>query len=131
MRQALPPGRRPGLRQSGVRPGSHAGIDVLIVPSLGLESFGLVVHEATARGVPVLASRRGALVEALEGDERGAAFTPGRADELRALVDGLCERPERVARWSEAASRTAVKTMDAHALEIDGVYREALAGRGP
>ena len=109
----------------------YAGIDVLIVPSLGLESFGLVVHEAVARGVPVLASRRGALVEALEGEERGAPFTPGRADELRALVDGLCERPERVARWSEAASRTAVKTMDAHALEIDGVYREALAGRRP
>jgi len=108
----------------------YAGIDVLVVPSLGLESFGLVVHEAFDRGVPVLASRRGALIEALEGEERGALFAPGHAGELRALVLGLCERPERVARWSEAASRARVKTMDAHALEIDGVYRETL-GRRP
>ena len=109
----------------------YAGIDVLIVPSLGLESFGLVVHEALDHGVGVLASRRGALIEALDGGERGALFTPGRADELRALLDGLCQRPERVARWSEAASSAAVKTMDAHAVEMDGVYREALARRRP
>ena len=107
----------------------YAGIDVLLAPSLGLESFGLVAHEAGSRGVPVVASRRGALIEALDGAERGALFTPGRADELRALVDRLCAQPELVARWSEAASRTAVKTMDAHALEIDGVYRDVLTRR--
>jgi glycosyltransferase involved in cell wall biosynthesis len=107
----------------------YAGIDVLIVPSLGLESFGLVVHEAMDRGVPVLASRRGALVEALEGGERGALFTAGAAHELTALVTELCERPELVARWSLAASQARVKTMDAHAVEIDDVYREVLARR--
>jgi glycosyltransferase involved in cell wall biosynthesis len=108
----------------------YAGTDVLVVPSLGLESFGLVVHEARGRGVPVLASRRGALVEALDGEDQGALFAPGRADELRALVERLCAGPEIVARWSAAASRSTVKTMDAHALEIDGVYRDVLAGRG-
>jgi GT2 family glycosyltransferase len=40
-----------------------AELDVLIVPSLGLESFGLVAREALHHGVPVLASRRGALPE--------------------------------------------------------------------
>jgi len=107
----------------------YGAMDVLVVPSLGLESFGLVVHEALDRGVPVLASRRGALVEALGEEERGALFAPGRADELRALVERLCAGPEVVARWSAAASRATVKTMDAHALEIDGVYRDVLAGR--
>jgi glycosyltransferase involved in cell wall biosynthesis/GT2 family glycosyltransferase len=108
----------------------YGDIDVLVVPSLGLESFGLVVHEALDRGVPVLASRRGALIEALGEGERGALFTPGHADELRALLDRLCERPELLARWSEAAARATVKTMDAHALEIDGVYRDVLVGPG-
>jgi glycosyltransferase involved in cell wall biosynthesis len=107
----------------------YGAADVLVVPSLGLESFGLVVHEALDRGVPVLASRRGALVEALGEDGPGALFTPGRADELRALLDDLCARPERVVRWSQAAARAAVKTMDAHAREIDDVYRDVLAGR--
>ena len=119
-------GRFPEAEKDAV----YAGMDVLVVPSLGLESFGLVVHEAADRGVPVLASRRGALIEALGGEERGALFTPGRADELRVLVERLCAHPELVARWSEAASRAAVKTMDAHALEIDGVYRGVLAARG-
>ena len=108
----------------------YSGIDVLVAPSLGLESFGLVVHEAGNRGLPVVASRRGAFIEAVGDGERGALFAPGRADELRALVDRLCAQPELVARWSEAASRAAVKTMDAHALEIDDVYRDVLARRG-
>jgi glycosyltransferase involved in cell wall biosynthesis/GT2 family glycosyltransferase len=119
-------GRFPEAEKDAV----YAGIDVLVAPSLGLESFGLVVHEATERGVPVVASRRGALIEAVGGGERGALFTPGRADELRALADRLCARPELVACWSEAASRAGVKTMEAHALEIDGVYRDVLAQGG-
>lgn len=118
-------GRFPEAEKDAV----YSAIDVLVVPSLGLESFGLVVHEAAERGVPVLASRRGALAEALAGDERGALFTPGRSDELRALVDRLCANPRDVARWSENASRASIKTMDAHALEIDAVYRDVLAAR--
>ena len=111
----------------------YAAMDVLLVPSLGLESFGLVVHEALDRGVPVVASRLGALAEALEGAgaERGALFAPGRSDELAAIIDGLCREPERVARWSEAAARSAVKSMDVHAGEIDALYREVLARRRP
>jgi GT2 family glycosyltransferase/glycosyltransferase involved in cell wall biosynthesis len=107
----------------------YGEIDVLVAPSLGLESFGLVVHEALDRGLPVLASRRGAFIEALGEAERGAFFTPGCADELRALVERLCAQPGLVARWSEAASRAPIKTMDAHALEIDGVYRDVLTRR--
>ncbi|HSS78687.1 MAG TPA: glycosyltransferase, partial [Thermoanaerobaculia bacterium] len=45
---------------------TFAGLDVLLIPSLGLESFGLVAREALAEGVPVLASRRGALAELFE-----------------------------------------------------------------
>jgi glycosyltransferase involved in cell wall biosynthesis len=108
----------------------YAETDVLVVPSLGLESFGLVVHEAIDRGVPVVASRRGALAEAVRDGETGALFAPGRADELRALVERLCAAPELVSRWSAAAARASIKTMDAHALEIDAVYREVLAGAG-
>jgi glycosyltransferase involved in cell wall biosynthesis len=57
-----------------------ADLDVLIVPSLGLESFGLVAREAMHHGVPVLASRRGALVELFEeGAGGGAAGGPAAA----------------------------------------------------
>ncbi len=73
-----------------------AGLDVLIVPSLGLESFGLVAREALAEGVPVLAARRGALAELFEGEAEpcGALFDPEDPEELRAWIERLVQRPE-------------------------------------
>ena len=104
-----------------------SGFDVLVVPSLGLESFGLAAREAMARGVPVLASRRGALTEAFAEGVCGAYFEPGDAAGLRAWVDRLCERPEIVDEW--ARRLPAVKTMDTHAEEIEAVYAQVMAAR--
>ena len=53
----------------------YDSLDVLIVPSIGLESFGLVAREAIARRVPVLAARDGALAE-LFADGPGGRFSP-------------------------------------------------------
>ncbi|HSG38946.1 MAG TPA: glycosyltransferase, partial [Thermoanaerobaculia bacterium] len=100
-----------------------AGIDVLLLPSLGLESFGLVAREALAEGVPVLASRRGALEELFDpaaGPPCGALFDPEDPEELREWIGRLAERPEIVAGWR--AARPAVKGMDEHAEEIEAVY---------
>lgn len=51
--------------------------DVLIVPSIGLESYGLAAREAMAHGVPVLASRLGALTELF--DDTGPIASTERA----------------------------------------------------
>ena len=128
-----------------------ANLDVLIVPSLGLESFGLVAREAMHHGVPVLASRRGALVEIFEGargaaraeadpgpaveaesaaaigegDGAGALFAAGDAAALRRWVDRLVAEPELLARWVRLLP--AVKGADEHAEEIEEIYRRVLA----
>lgn len=104
-----------------------ARLHVLIVPSLGLESFGLAAREAMSHGVPVLASRRGALCEAFEEGRGGAFFEPGDAAALRDWVTRACARPEIVAEWSRTLPR--VKGMDEHAEEIEAVYAEVLARR--
>jgi glycosyltransferase involved in cell wall biosynthesis len=107
-----------------------AGLDVLIVPSLGLESFGLVAREALAEGVPVLAARRGALAELFDRREAppcGALFDPEDPSELRGWIERLAARPEIVAAW--AASPPRIKGMDEHAEEIERVYEEILAAR--
>jgi glycosyltransferase involved in cell wall biosynthesis len=106
------------------RPVVFAGTDVLLAPSLGLESFGLAVREAQARGVPVVASRRGALAEAIAPGVDGELFEPGDADALAAIVRRLCERPQTIDEWRRALP--AVKTMEAHAREIDEVYARVL-----
>ncbi|WP_167320954.1 glycosyltransferase family 4 protein [Desulfomicrobium baculatum] len=58
----------------------------LVVPSLWYETFGLVVVEAFACGLPVIASRHGALAEIVEDGVTGLLFEPGSANDLaRAL----------------------------------------------
>lgn len=107
-----------------------AGLDVLIVPSLGLESFGLVAREALAAGIPVLASRRGALAELFdpaEGPPCGALFDPEDPDALRSWVEKLVDHPEIVATW--AASPPRVKRLDEHVEEIEALYARLLAPR--
>lgn len=107
---------------------TFAAIDVLLVPSLGLESFGLAAREALAEGVPVLASRRGALAELFEaGPPCGALFDPEDPGELRAWIERLIADPGIVAGWREALP--AVKDMDVHAEEIEAVYERLLAAR--
>ncbi len=65
-------------------PATH--LDLAVFPSMCAETYGLVVEEALARGVPVVVSDRGALAE-LVGDG-GRVVT---VDELGPLADTLRE----------------------------------------
>lgn len=65
----------------------------LIVPSLCYEGFPRVVVEAYAAGLPVLASRIGALGEIVRDGETGFLFHPGSSEDLAraaAMADGVC-----------------------------------------
>ncbi len=103
-----------------------AGLDLLVVPSVGLESFGLAAREALARGVPVLCSRRGALTE-LVGTGGVLGFAPGDADDLRAQILSLSRDPGRLDGLRAAIAP--VKSVDEHAREIERVYDDVLARR--
>ena len=64
--------------------------DILINPSRVPESFGLVVAEALAHGVPVIATNIGALPELVEGDW---LFEAGNISDLRAKIELLANEP--------------------------------------
>jgi glycosyltransferase involved in cell wall biosynthesis len=102
-----------------------SGFDVLVVPSIGLESYGIVVDEAMAHGVPVVASRVGALVERFD-EGCGAFFEGGDAEGLREIVRRLVARPETVAQWRRAMPP--VKTMGDASRKIEEIYAGLLAG---
>lgn len=104
-----------------------ASIDVLIVPSVGLESFGIVAREALAAGVPVIASRRGALEELLRGGEFGATYDPESHEELRALVERLVNSPSLIDAWR--SNIPSPETPERHAARIEAVYREVIGPR--
>ena len=54
----------------------------IVVPTVGIETFGRVVAEAQARGTPALVSDRGALTEIVEDGRSGARVAPGDAAAL-------------------------------------------------
>jgi glycosyltransferase involved in cell wall biosynthesis len=66
--------------------GLRAGAAIALVPSRSAETFGLAAAEAMASGLPVAASRVGALGELLEPD---ALVAPGDASALAQAIERL------------------------------------------
>jgi len=58
------------------------GARVLVMPSLWYETFGLVIVEAFACGVPVVCSRLGAMAELVHDGANGLHFAPGDSADL-------------------------------------------------
>jgi glycosyltransferase involved in cell wall biosynthesis/GT2 family glycosyltransferase len=105
------------------KPDVLAALDALIVPSIGLESFGIAAREALAMGVPVLASRLGALNELIDaGGVMGVRA--GDADELAARLRACIAEPHLLR--ALAAAIPPVRDAAAHAHAIDDVYAELL-----
>lgn len=105
-----------------------AALDALLVPSLGLESYGIAAREAMQAGVPVLAARRGALPEMFEGKgEYGALFDPEDSADLARWIERLIAEPQILDRWTEHLP--AMPDADEHAERVERVYAEVLAER--
>jgi glycosyltransferase involved in cell wall biosynthesis len=103
----------------------------VVAPSVWLETFGLVVVEAMAVGVPVIAAAHGAFVELVEDGITGLLHRPG---DVATLADQLAEvvrDPERNVRVGEAAR--ARYDRDFHpSVGVERLvanYRAAIAGR--
>jgi len=89
-----------------------AAADVLIIPSAG-EGVPLVLLEALATGTPVVASRAGAIEEALD-ESTGILVEPGQYEEVRlaeALAELVGDEPRRAA-MSTAARAKAERNHD-------------------
>ncbi|HJT58866.1 MAG TPA: glycosyltransferase family 4 protein [Ktedonobacteraceae bacterium] len=80
--------------------------DMLLVPSLWQEPFGLVVLEAMARGLPVIASRTGGLVEIVTHEVNGLLVEPGNERELALAIRELLLDAEKRARLGQAGRAT-------------------------
>jgi len=101
---------------------------VVVVPSVVLESFGLVVREAFAAAAPVIASRIGALEEAVRDGTDGLLVQPGDEAALAAAMRRFVDDPRLLE--TLRANLPRVKTTAEHAAEMAALYREVLAARG-
>lgn len=84
-----------------------ASVDVLCVPALGGESFGIVLSEAMAAGTPVVASDLDAFRRVLDDGKAGVLVAAGSPDALSAALDDLLDDPARRAALAVAGRRRA------------------------
>lgn len=70
-----------GYRRGQALAAHYAAADLFVFPS-DTETFGQVVTEALASGVPAIAPARGGVMDTVIPDETGRLFEPGNADDL-------------------------------------------------
>ncbi len=101
----------------------------LVMPSTGVESFGLVAVEAFASGTPVIASRLGGLRELVVHGKNGLLVTPGDADELAEAIAYADANPAQMAAMGRAAWDTYLErfTPERNYEQLLAIYQQVLA----
>jgi glycosyltransferase involved in cell wall biosynthesis len=99
-----------------------------IVPSESEESFGLGVIEAFACGVPVIASRIGAIPELVDPERTGFLFTPGDTADLAEKLDRMITNPTmRDFRLRCREEYLGKYTADRNIVMLNDIYAKAMA----
>lgn len=99
----------------------------LVLPSLCLESFPRVLVEAFAAGLPVIASRLGALAELVQHGHTGLLFEPGDAQSLAEQLAFAAAHPQDMARMGRQARAVfdAEYTPERNLALLRGIYAQA------
>ena len=71
---------------------AYASADLLAFPS-DTETFGQVIQEAMAAGLPVVATRAGGAIDLVREGVSGVLFTPGSAADLVRQIRALTANP--------------------------------------
>lgn len=101
---------------------AYASADIFVFPS-ALETFGLVVVEAMAAGLPVVASRVGGVREVVQEGRTGYTFEVGDIDAMVRGVRQIATSRERIAQMGRAARAFAeTQTWPAMMDEVIAIY---------
>jgi len=104
------------------------GALALVLPSICYENFPRTLVEAFGAGLPVIASRLGAMAELVEPGVTGLLFEPGDARELGELLRWAAEHPDFMARMGATARARfeALYTPDINYEFLIDIYRSAI-----
>jgi phosphatidylinositol alpha-mannosyltransferase len=106
--------------------------DVLCAPSLGGESFGMVLTEAFASGTPVIASDIAGYRDVVRDGVDGMLVPRGDAQALAEALRDLYEQPARRTDMARAAARDVERfAWPRVAAEVLGAYEDAIATPEP
>ncbi len=106
-------------------------MQLLVMPTVYFESFGIAAVEATAMGLPVVASRVGGLAEIVEDGRTGFLVKPGDAVELAGAVRRLMDSPDMRARMGQAGRRRAVEhfSLDVTTADLEALLQDLVGSR--
>jgi glycosyltransferase involved in cell wall biosynthesis len=107
------------------------GARFLVFPSEWYENLPLIIIEAFACGVPVIASALGAMQEVVEHGRTGLLFRPGDADDLARTISWAWDHPEYMDRIAEnvRAEYEAKYSAVANYRQLMNIYEEVIARR--
>jgi glycosyltransferase involved in cell wall biosynthesis len=109
------------------------GARFLVWPSEGLyETFGLVAVQAFACGVPVIASKNGAMGEIVSYGRTGLHFASGDSQDLATKVEWAWAHPREMEAMGSAAREEYENkyTPERNYKMLMNIYRSAIEGRG-
>ncbi len=106
--------------------------DVLCAPSLGGESFGMVLTEAFAAGTPVVASNIAGYRDVVRDGVDGVLVPPADPQALAETLRDLYEEPDRRAEMAQNAATDVQRfAWPRVAAEVMGAYEDAIATPEP
>jgi len=109
-----------------------ADADLMVAPSLGGESFGMVLTEAFAAGTPVVASDIAGYRDVVHDGRDGVLVERGDPTALAETLRDLALDPARRARMAAQAAAAAPRyAWPAVAAEVLGAYEDAIAMPAP
>ncbi len=103
----------------------HSQLDVLVVPSIWQEAYGLTVREAQLAGTPVVGANIAGIAEGIRHDVDGLVFEPDDADDLRRQLERLLAEPNLGSQL--AAGAPPIKTDADEAREAEWRYRQVVS----
>lgn len=101
---------------------------MVVMPSIWFETFGIVAGEAMSYGIPVIASRIGALENLIEDGTNGLLVEPGDVDALANAMHRVWTDDELCRSLGSAGREKAQRSWgsDHHFRELIAVYERAL-----
>jgi glycosyltransferase involved in cell wall biosynthesis len=102
-----------------------AGIDVLVVPSIWYENAPLVIQEAFAAGVPVIASNLGGMAEAVTHEVNGLLFERGDSTDLARQIKRIADEPALLSQLK--AGIPSIKPIEDEAEQLEQIYFELIS----
>jgi len=100
-----------------------AQVDVVVIPSICYESYSLILHEAFASNVPVLASGLGGTLEKINDGINGFLFAPGDSDELKLRIKSIMDNPQTLNAMQENLRKDVlVPTIEQEAYSYNRIY---------